>query len=393
MASARASRMDEPGIARIEGVPGAVIAGNLVGNLSLYILPMLGGSICRRFQITDDLFGFVVSAQLAGMGISPILLASLPALRDRAFRILPLGLALIVLGVGVSAASITLVQLMILRALAGLGEGMILAVTYRVLASAGFAPRRFSVIQIVNGICLIGVYFAVPPIVNRVGTQGIFLAMAALTLALAPGVLRLSRIDEPRQTPREAGGRRATFTLPALAFLAGWAAFQVSQNGLWAYVERIGAKAGFTLEDVALAAIVGAVAYTAAPFLTLLVGKKLGWIVPLTIGCALTGLCCVALPNATTLWLYISEFSVFCFAMNLAMPYANAFAAEADPSGGLVTAMPGSFAIGSVMGPAVSGITFKLFASYQAVGWVTGLIIVPSAALMIYAAVSATKAS
>jgi hypothetical protein len=58
--------------------------------------------------------------------------------------------------------------------------------------------------------------------------------------------------------------------------------------------------------------------------------------------CALTGICCAGLTYATNLWLYIFEFAVFCFAMNLAMPYANAFAAEVDLSGRLVTAMPGS---------------------------------------------------
>jgi hypothetical protein len=51
-----------------------------------------------------------------------------------------------------------------------------------------------------------------------------------------------------------------------------------------------------------------------------------------TAGCALTGICCAGLPYAANLLLYIFEFAVFCFAMNPAMPYANAFAAEVDPT-------------------------------------------------------------
>lgn len=78
MASYSASNLGESTALRIEGASTAVVAGNLVGNFSLYVLPLLGGAICRRFQITDDVFGYVMSAQLAGMGISPFIVASLP---------------------------------------------------------------------------------------------------------------------------------------------------------------------------------------------------------------------------------------------------------------------------------------------------------------------------
>jgi MFS family permease len=213
--------------------------------------------------------------------------------------------------------------------------------------------------------------------------------MGLTVLALAPSIVALT---SPGRTPVKADPSKRLgrgLSTPVLAFLMGWAVFQISQNGMWAYVERIGTRAGFTLDDIGVGAVLSAVAYTAAPFLALLLGRRFGWLVPLAAACLLTGLCCVGMPYATSVRVYLSEFILFSFAMNLAMPYANAFAAELDSSGRVATVMPGFFAAGSVVGPAVSGAAFSLFGSYEVVGWIVGLTTVPAACLMGYATIKA----
>jgi MFS family permease len=369
------------------GVLLAVVAGNLVGNLSLYVVPLLGGVICRRFHIADDMFGYLISMELAGMAVSPILLASLAAFATRPPRaaIAISGVLCILIGNAGMALIWSVPSLFALRLIAGLGEGMVLAVTYRVVVQAALGSRGFSIIQITNGFCLMAIYFAVPPLAGRFGDRGVFLAMAATVLALGPSILTFRGADRAPLKPGPSQRSGRGFSAPVLAFLLGWAVFQVSQNGMWAYVERIGTRAGFTLDDIGMGAVLSAVAYTAAPFLALLLGRKFGWLIPLAAACVLTGVCCVGMPYAVSLWVYLSEFVVFSFAMNLAMPYANAFAAELDPSGRVVTAMPGFFAAGSVAGPAVSGAVFSLFGSYELVGWIVGLTTMPAAGLMGYA--------
>lgn len=179
-------------------------------------------------------------------------------------------------------------QTMILvRAIHGVVGGLLVGVSYAVIARSGQSDRTFGALLFVQfGLGGFAVMI-LPPLVPTYGAPPLFLALALfslVTLAMTPFIADY----EPKAHQGAAAAGEAVAWTPLALTLAAIFLFQAANMGLLAYIIRLGINYGLARDYVSMALGLATWVALLGPGIVMVVGVKFGRFQPLLWSMALT---------------------------------------------------------------------------------------------------------
>lgn len=327
------------------------IASTVVGMQMFIVQPGMLNLLVLSLPASEAQAGVIASAEMAGIALSTVLAAGASDRFSR--RAVGFGAAAMLVAANLlSAACQDPWMLAAVRALAGIGSGLLISLGYSLLGTTANKDRAFA--YVITAVLMYGALgiFVLPAAGALIGLSGIFVAFAGMA-ALLPAFF--GKIP-PAPIEREGRGILAAHRLNGREFAALGAVlvFFLGQGVVWAYLGLIGlgeglsepaVSSGLTLSQ--LAGIGGALSLVWAtrrvsPRVLLLVGG-LGSIVPL-----------LALTLKLGALGYAISVTIFNFFANLMTPFLMALVAKCGREGNLVPIAAALQMVGLAIGPAAS---------------------------------------
>jgi len=356
----------------------AAAALGLLATAVAAILPVLVGVWQRQAGLQVDQAGLVAAtelfAQVAGTGL--FLWASA---RWTLRAIAVAGLAVMVIGNSATAVSMDFTSLIVARAIAGAGGGVVRALCMMWLAKA-ISPGRAFAVYAGAQVGLAAVTTAlIPHFVETEGVRAPYLVLilaSALGFALCPLLPRYSPLAPHSPLPPHSpllpsttGRVPAPFPTAAILAIVALFVFFAGQGALWTYLGPIGAyrsipAAGVTraltllnFAGLAGALGVGAMAHRVSPRIALvtLLATEIVSI--------------VGLLQVHTSAGFIASAGVFYFSWCASFPFQFTVISQADQSGRASAAVSAADGLGLAGGAAVAGMILPTFGLGSA-GWI-----------------------
>ena len=329
------------------------IASTVVGMQMFIVQPGMLNLLVLNLPASEAQAGIIASAEMAGIALSTVLAAGASDRFSR--RAVGSGAAAMLVAANLlSAACQDPWMLAAVRALAGIGSGLLISLGYSLLGTTANKDRAFA--YVITAVLMYGALgiFVLPAAGALIGVSGIFVAFAGMA-ALLPAFL--GKVP-PAPTEREGRGILTKHRLNRREFaaLAAVLTFFFGQGLVWAYLGLIGLGQGLSETTVStgltlsqLAGIGGALSLVWAtrqvsPRVLLVVGG-LGSIVPL-----------VALTLKLGPLGYAISATIFNFFANLMTPFLMALVAKRGRDGNLVPVAAALQMVGLAIGPAASAL-------------------------------------
>lgn len=339
-----------------------VVAAEGAGFLGFDTLPIVLGAIVDRVGLSEGAAGLVASLELAGMAGSALLLAPrMGTLPLRALALFAAATALLAHGLSMFASGFTL--LAISRTAAGVAEGALVAAGNALLATSVDPDRMAARMQIVAGLAAAAVLAGLPHAVDVAGQRGAFGVMLLLVIACVPvlALIPTARATRAQPAPALTRGRASAVLAAALLLTAG-------ESALWAFIERMGVRAGVSGAWIGIVlgatTVVGLLGAGVAAWQ----GTRFGRRLPITAGIVAQAGSCWLLAHATAPGVYVAATLGYGLSFFFVQPYLLGTAAVLDPRGRVVAAYAGAALVGAAIGPAIGGALVERF-SYPALGW------------------------
>ena len=352
-------------------MPAALVAGliwlSLVAALIGNIQPIFLGVLAETFSLDGRQLGFIGGAELGGS-----CLASLSApywfprlrLRRVAFVALIVGLA----GNLITSWITDYSQLLLVRFTIGfLGSGVLYAMTLGLIGQLANPDRVIALAIIFQVISLAVGMAAVPILMDRWQLPGV---TSALALLFFTGFFLLHLLPERleiRNVPEAAPGDLKF--LPG-ALLASLIVFSVGLGGVWAFMERIGNSAGFSMVDIGNALAVSGLVGGLGALVAAVLGTRLGRLLPIAFALTLQLVTCFILATRSDWYSYLLAIALFNFCWNLTLPYMMGAIAAADVSGRFMVLIPAAQTGGYALGPTLVGL-IMVGEGYQTAAWIS----------------------
>lgn len=339
-----------PGGLDLRGLCAAVVLGTL-GALTIMIVPGFVMLVGAQSGLNDQQLGYVASwdinATAAAIGFATFLIARF------GWRQLALvGLVLLVLGNVLTAGCHTYTGIVIARIVAGMGEGLAIAVAFAALGSASNPDRAFGVYLVVGLTVSAALLALLPRLEARFGAAALFEAMAGLTLLSSALMIWLPRgTDRPGTLLEGAPGVSKHL---AVAGLVGVFLYFIAQGAVWSYFERIGTASGIEAVLIGEATGISSFAGVGGALLAVVLVAHCGRRWPLIASGVLSIASFWMLRGHVTGTELIVSGILFNFAWNLAQPLLSGVCSDADCRGRVVVAMGCIQTVGFGIGPALT---------------------------------------
>ena len=332
------------------GLTAAVVLGTL-GALTIMMVPGFVTLLGAQSGLNEQQLGYVASwdinATAAAIGFATFLVARL------SWRRLALaGLLLLVLGSFLTGHCHTYSALVAARIVAGIGEGLAIAVSFAALGSATNPDRAFGVYLVVGLSVSAALLALLPRLLSSFGPKSMFEGFAGVVLLLTLLLPWLPQRSE--QTGRLLAGASGVSKHLAVAGLVGVFLYFIAQGAVWSYFEQIGASSGIDPNTIGAAAGLSSFAGVGGAFLAVMLVSRCGRRWPL-IGSGIL--------SVTSFWLLQGQISgtglivsglLFNFGWNLAQPLLSGVCSDADCHGRVVVAMGCIQTVGFGIGPALT---------------------------------------
>lgn len=245
------------------------------------VLPGLIGGLVDSLGFTEADAGYVASAQLIGMLIGAVI-ATFSVRRVNLRVGTMIGLVVMVL---IELASSTVHQagtLIVLRLISGTAAGFIAGLCAAGLSATKNPDGGFAVVIMLQFIVgAIGLY-AMPHLVSSGGVAVAFYCLAGLGVTC---LLLISKIPVAGHADEMYGeAMPSLLRLPVILTLGSLLLYYIFNNAVWAYLDRIGVDAGISVNTVGLALGVSMLGGILGAVLSMVIGVRLGRILPITIG-------------------------------------------------------------------------------------------------------------
>lgn len=259
------------------GSPSAVqiVAALWIGSVGLLILglqPVLLGTLFDEHRVNLDELALVATAEIIAIGLGSALAAMLFSSRHLRLKSAILLLALAALDYAVSLAG-SPNAILIDRALAGLVEGGMVAVSIELIARSRQAERMggyFVALQTLAQCALaygLGKWVIQSTPAGAAGSNAGFLVLALVCVASV--VAAFSVPAEYDEIPKQSGSMDGVLTARSILALLGILTFFMCIGAIWAFLEPIGGRHGIDSQTVAFmvsaslgAQVLGALAAT-----------------------------------------------------------------------------------------------------------------------------------
>lgn len=329
---------------------------SMLGAIIANIQPMFLGALATSFELNAQQLGFLGGAELAGSCMASLSAAFwFPRFHLR--RVALLALAVAVSGNLLTSWVDQYELLLCLRfTTAFLGAGVIYALTLGLIGHVPNPDRIIAIAIVVQVLSLAAGMVTIPLLLAQWQLPGMMLALALL---FSSGFLLVPLLPARAQT-NGAGAEHPPATgvpwlLPA-ALLLTLVVFSIGLGSIWAFLERMGASAGFAMADIGKALAVSGFIGGLGALSAAVLGQRFGRLLPLSVGVAAQLGVCWLLSDRTTWPVYLVAIALFNFFWNLVLPFLMGAIGTADKSGRFMVLIPAAQSGGYALGPALAGL-------------------------------------
>ena len=337
---------------RVSAVVWLAMLGALVANIQ----PMFLGAIAELYGFSGSQLGFIGGAELAGGCLTSICaLYWFP--RVDLGKTITLALAVSVLGNLLTAVATDYYSLLVLRFTTALfGTGVLYAIILGVIGQMNNPERIIASAIVLQVFCVAVFMMLIPLLVAGNSMSPVALCVAAL---MASGFYAKKYIliatDQQPVKPGIGSLRTLIWGLPGLAML-GIMAFDMGISSVWAFAERLGNDAGFSMAESGKALAIGSAVGVAGAIFAAYLGLRRGRNMPV-IGSILGLLIACYMFSDIDNWLtYLVAIGLLNFFWNFAMPYLLGCVASFDKTGRLMVLIPAAQSAGFAAGPILGGL-------------------------------------
>ncbi|NOW44930.1 putative MFS family arabinose efflux permease [Novosphingobium sp. SG751A] len=315
-------------------------------------MPMFVGGFVTDFGLTDRQAGTLAACNIAGFGIASLLAFLWVAQWSVRGTVLVAMIAFIVAN-AVSGFVHGYASLLGVRFIEGLAAGTVSSGVVVSIGRLANVDRQYGIwltIQLLYG--TLG-FLAIPSIFSAFGSTGGFTTIAllgALCLPLAFTLpCRLSALPVVTKAASAGSGHPAWGVVAILAFYIGL-------NIVWAFLERIGARAGLDLQSISWALSIANLAGLAGAVIVAIGGNRLNRLAALITGLPVTALAVLALLGKPSLIIFAVSTSVYLFGWCFVIPLMLGAIGDIDIRGRYVALGNAAIGIGLAVGPYVGAL-------------------------------------
>jgi MFS transporter, DHA1 family, inner membrane transport protein len=319
------------------------------GLLILGVIPILYGALNAESRINLTELGVTATVETLLIGVSSAVAAMLFSARHLRFKCTILLVVLAALDAAISLAGSSNL-ILIDRALAGLVEGAMVAVSIELIARSRHAERLggfFLAMQaLAQGLIALGLAWWVVP---GMGANGGFLALGVVCL-VSIGVALLVP-SEYGEMPKQSASMDGVFTVRAILSLLMIGLFFMFVVAVWTFVEPLGGKVGIDAQTVGVLVSIGLFVQVAgslaAAWLESYLDYRLG-----ILGCGVVGLIAAAiLGGSPTLLMFCVAVLAISFVWMFIVPFMIAMTLAADSTRSTCLLVPAAQLLGAAFGP------------------------------------------
>lgn len=360
-----------------QSVPVMIVG--LVVLMTNFMTPMLVGMYVDSFHVPVGEAGYTAAAYLTGGGIGGVAV-SLLVLRVPTRRILALGIVLLSMGNFVSIFVTPLAGILIVRAVAGMGEGIGFGLMGAGISRLPYPSRVYGAFMVLMLLLAAVVYYMVPPLRRELGPRSILLPVIIAPLCLAPIVRRfpdLSRVKgaiHPTEDPS-----RISYSIGLMSLPLATLVIYVAYGSVFSYSERLGIRSGIDPNSVARLLADSSLVAVAGALLAMFSGGERR--MPLKVVASLLGVvCCTWTMVVGGGAGYMIGLMVFSFVWFFFVPNLMTIVSVVDSDGRLSAATLGGMEWGMAAGPGVAGayvggLGLGVIAPIATVGFALGLVL------------------
>jgi predicted MFS family arabinose efflux permease len=332
----------------------AAIAAQVIGGLVTQMLPFMVSGLMDGLELSEQDAGLVTSVELFILAITAIAVA--PVLLQFSYRrVVLIAVALALLAQGASIFSSSLASLILLRGLAGVGEGALYALSLSVVASRSSNPDKvYGYFQVAWALGSVALFAVGGQLTAAFAHRGIFALIAGVTLALTPLLLFIPDARAKNGGAAAADEVRASPMLGVMT-LAATGLYLIASAALYAFVAPLGERAGLDTEAVGyaltVATLVGLMGAGAATALNVRWGRA----IPISGFCIAFSIFALALILSRNPTVYVVALVASAAIYYFSLPYLFGLAAALDRSGRWAAAAGSAFLLGYAAGPLAGG--------------------------------------
>lgn len=352
--------------------------------LPVLILPNLVGSVVDEFNFTETQASTAASLNfIAGAIIALVMAFNIRSLNLQKIAVVSLLLAAVSDFLsGYTGDNIYL--FMIMRALAGLGQGAAYTAVMSSIARTNDPDRGYGMLMTMQfGISALGLYL-IPMVLPIAGIQGMFIGLTAMDLI---GVfMALKLISSKRGTDVNVHDEndlshvewKVIFSGAAIMVILGLCFLETAMTAQFSFTERV-ATQRLEMSPEAVGSILAIASLLGIPggFGCVLLGTRFGRAIPLFMGLATSVVGVTLLALAKDPFMYTISAYILGFTWAFTLPYYQAAQAALCPHGSVVAAGSFSGTMGNAAGPGLAGVAV-LFGGYNAVLLMAGAMLLVS---------------
>lgn len=362
----------------------ASIAVAVVGWVVFMGLPILVGALVDFRGFSEEQVGYLASADLGGMLVSSIIVSLFITRMDRRLWATAGIVVAIVADIG-AVYSYDFGSMMSIRIVAGIGAGFCYSIALANLAATTATTRNFSYLIFAFVTVNFLELYSLELISDRWGVTGIFVTFIIINLICLlawPFLPRGRHVDEHARSKAEGEYALATghmpdseprptrsFNLPLLGSLclAAIACFYVMVGAFWAYIERLGVRAGFEDNFIAAALSITTLLSVAGCLVAYKVSRRQGQSKPLLAAPLLIAVVLIWLGLHTVAFTFVAVLMIYQLLWNGVDIFQLGTISNIDHSGRYIALVPAAQGVGQTLGPSVAGFMVGLGYDYSAI--------------------------
>lgn len=338
--------------------PDGYLAGFLLSFLAtaglfyVNIMAAIVDGLVSGLGLTDSEAGNIGSANIYGAALGALVVIFL--VKRIPWRPAALIALLTLIVIDLISTVITAPEvLIVIRLIHGIVGGMLVGVSYAVIARTGKADRTFGILLFVQfGLGGLGV-MTLPKLVPIYGAQSLFFALALFSFVT---LLMLPFLDHypAKRADKQSTTARVEWSPLVLTLLAIFL-FQAANMALLAYIIRLGMDYGLSRSYVSTALGLATWVALAGPGLVMFMGVRFGRFWPLALVMILTLMGTIAFHFSGEPWVYLVANCGTGITWGMVMAYLLGMAAQFDAAGRTAAAAGFISKLGLASGPMIAG--------------------------------------
>ena len=322
-----------------------------LGNLSSTLAPFNVGVISEGFSASSQESGLVVSLELFFAAIGALIFgASNKKGRGLAF----VGSMLVISCYYLGSLSTDILEIYIIKSLAGIGCGMLIASGHSILAASNEPNRVYAAFTVFASCVGASLILFSSRWIESGGYELFFtnFIYVYFIFSLAFFFARNWSIADGENLDRQEDSKNYVYLLLILAVLF----FEVPSSGIWAFMERFGVEdLGMTVSKVGSVIAISLIFSLLGPLFVGLVGNRLGRKVPILVCLFLSSFCIYFIFGVATVNTYYFGNITWNIIFTIMVIFILGASADIDPSGKLGSWLNACMLLSASISPAVFG--------------------------------------